>query len=386
MSRINIDAVQKGLILDEPIYTKTGALLLPRGTVLDERRIHFLKNLGVEWVEVTSKLARKSAKGASGRLTRTTAGAGDHENAPDGAGSVHDQEPPEERAFYDLLREDLLLQVNSAVIHYSQQGSHDREMSDLLALFGGLLRERNRINHLLEMKSTDAFTFKHAVNVAVLAVLTGLAMRLSEESLRMVALGGLLHDIGKKKVPPEVLFADGALSPESRRRIEEHTEHGYDTLVRDTALPEEIALMALQHHERLDGSGYPRRLQGKQIHLFSQLVGVADVFEAMTSTRNHRPGYNPVEIVEYLMGASGTLFPERIVKALLDSITIYRIGSAVQLSNGETGIVVKANPQLPSRPVVRIVFDERRMPMRHEHTVDLSQPSHTTLCIVRSYG
>ncbi|MBM7866125.1 HD domain-containing protein [Heliobacterium gestii] len=385
MSRITVDAVQKGLILDEPIYTKTGALLLPRGTVLDERHIHFLKNLGVESVEVTTKLARKNAKAANGRLTRAAAGANE-EKSHDGTPALRDQEPPETKAFYDLLREDLLVQVNSAIVHYSQEGSHDRELGDLLTLFGDLFQEHNRVQHLLEVKSTDAFTFKHCVNVAVLAVLTGLTMRLSEDSLRMVALGGLLHDIGKKKVPPEILFAEGALSPESRRRIEEHTEHGYDTLVRDTALPEEIALIALQHHERLDGSGYPRRLQGDQIHLFSQLVGVADVFEAMTSTRNYRPGFNPVEIVEYLMGASSTLFPERIVKALLDSITIYRIGSAVQLSNGATGVVVKANAKLPSRPVVRIVFDDRRMPLRHEHVVDLSQPAHTTLCIVRSFG
>ncbi|MBC9783655.1 HD-GYP domain-containing protein [Heliobacterium chlorum] len=385
MNRIHVEAIHKGLILDQHIYTKSGALLLPRGTSLNERHIPYLKNLGIEYIEVTPKLARK--KLGSFSLDRSK-DISDEEafESPILPREAEATEAVEDRDFYHLLREDLSQMVKQAVINYSQKGGHVADIEAITGMFRELVRGRNRILYLLDIKSVDAYTFRHSVNVAVLSVLVGINMGLSEGSIRNIALGGLYHDLGKKRIPPEVLWSDRPLDRESRQKIEEHPRLGYEILHRDKDIPEEVALIALQHQERMDGSGYPKRLTGDSVHLFSQIVSVADVYEAMTSSRQYRRGFNPVETVEYLMGASGVLFPERVVKALLNSITLFRIGSVIQLSNNDCGVVIQANRRLPSRPIVRIVFNEHQIPLDHEKIIDLSNPVNLSLYIIRSFN
>lgn len=359
--KIKTGDVREGMYLDAPVYSKTGLLAIARGTQLEERHITFLKKEGIREVEISVKPVTDEFS--------------------------NELKEKEGNEIYRLLREEMNLAIKNSIAHYSDILDINKESHKAINnLFREVTSKRHLLDCLFDIKSIDTFTYRHSINVMVISLLIGAAMGLSEQDYFSLGMGALFHDIGKMKVPKEILFSDSVLSEEDKRVIERHTVNGYEILIRLPDIAEEAALVALQHHERVDGTGYPHKKIKEDIHLYSHIVGIADTFEAMTSERNYRRGFNPAEIIEFLMANSGVLFDEYVTKALLVGVSIYRIGSVVQLNNNECGVVIRANPNLPSRPVLRIIFDRYQLRVRRPVIVDLATSENTTLSIVRVFG
>lgn len=360
--KIKTRDVREGMFLDAAVYSKGGQLAIPRGTQVEERHISFLKREGIIEVEISVKPIVDEFG---------------HDMGSDKDGAE----------IYRLLREELNLSIKNAITNYSDILDVHKDAHKIINnIYKDVTGKRHLLDCLFDIKSIDSFTYRHSVNVMVVSILIGSVMGLSEQDCFSLGMGALFHDIGKMKVPRDILYSENVLTNEEKIAMERHTVYGYEILIRIPDIHEDAALVALQHHERVNGSGYPHSISKGEIHLYSNVVGIADAFEAMTSGRNHRRSLLPTEIIEFLMGNSGVLFDEYVTKAILIGVSTYRIGSVVQLSNNECGVVIRTNPNLPNRPVLKIIFDKYQLRVRKPIIVDLANPENTTLSVVRVFG
>jgi HD-GYP domain-containing protein (c-di-GMP phosphodiesterase class II) len=208
---------------------------------------------------------------------------------------------------------------------------------------------------LLDMHTADNYLYVHSLNVCLYTLVLGIAHGYSKSELKVIGLGALLHDIGKTQIPAKIVQKPGMLNEEEFRLMQSHTEIGYRILKDEPNIPLLAAHCAYQHHERIDGSGYPRGLTGPQIHEYAKWLGVADSYDAMTSNRIYKKAMLPHQAVEALYVGSGTLYEQKQLELFRDRVAIYPLGLTVTLSTGESGVVVKIDPSSPQRPVVRVL-------------------------------
>ncbi|MEP6958803.1 MAG: HD domain-containing phosphohydrolase [Nitrospirota bacterium] len=198
------------------------------------------------------------------------------------------------------------------------------------------------------------------VNVAILATKVGAGLGYYGNELERLTLSGLVHDIGLFAVPQSVITKSGRLTHDERTLIEQHPELGYEAIRRAGQKYDWLAQVVRQVHERWNGQGYPNKLKGRQISEFAQIIGVVDVFDALVSPRGYRRRFFPHEAVRELVVAERTAFPREVVKALVEQLSAYPLGTSVRLTTGEVGSVVRVNAHYPLRPVVWIEGDSAR--------------------------
>ncbi|MBO8141901.1 MAG: HD-GYP domain-containing protein [Firmicutes bacterium] len=222
-----------------------------------------------------------------------------------------------------------------------------------------ILSEPRVVVNLADLRSHDSYTFGHSVDVAVLCMSVGRALGLNRPALREIGLGALLHDVGKIGIPQHILSKPGPLTTEEWAVVREHPRLGFEILRRYYEIPVPAAHIALQHHERLDGSGYPRGLHDGEIHPYARIAAVADTYDAMRSTRVYRPGRPSHEVLDFISRHRGVLFAPEVVDCLLQQVAPYPVGTSVRLNSGEVGVVAWVRQDRPDRPVVRVTADER---------------------------
>lgn len=210
---------------------------------------------------------------------------------------------------------------------------------------------------LIDIGSLADNTFSHSVSTAVYSLLIAREMGYDRAMLEKLAVGALLHDIGKTLLDPDILFKKSRLNKEEFKHIKQHTTLGYEALQRCGSLTELSRMIALTHHERLDGSGYPKGITGEALHEFSRISAIADVYDALTSDRCYREKWATNRAVDLLMENAGTQFDSDMVRIFIQEIAIYPNGSLVLLSNGCRALVKEQNRSVPLRPVVRVIRD-----------------------------
>lgn len=199
--------------------------------------------------------------------------------------------------------------------------------------------------NLIDMKKQDEFIYEHSVNVCVISSIIGKKMDLARDKVKQLAIGALLHDLGKVYVSQEILNKPASLTDQEYKQVQEHTKYGFEVLRSLADLSILSAHIAYQHHEREDGSGYPRGLPSEEIHLFAKIVAVADSFEAMTANRNYRKKVlKNDEAIRQLVKEAPQRYDATIVETLKRSVALYPVGSRVLLRSGEEAVVVKATP------------------------------------------
>jgi len=215
--------------------------------------------------------------------------------------------------------------------------------------------ERVRVVPLLvSMQAKDDYTYRHNIAVAAIASMLGRWLGLSNSEMSMLSIGAVLHDVGKMLVPEEILNKKDKLTDEEYEIMKQHTLFGYEMVKNTEGLSHRSALIALQHHEREDGTGYPNRLGSEQIDRLSKIVAVSDVFHALTSDRVYRNSSPFHEILRMMFTGALGVFDRKILllftKRLMDSL----LGCSVELSDGTIGQVVLIPPSDPTRPLIRL--------------------------------
>jgi HD-GYP domain-containing protein (c-di-GMP phosphodiesterase class II) len=235
--------------------------------------------------------------------------------------------------------------------------------------------------NMVDLRTKSDYTFCHMVNVAILSVMTGIALGYNELRLRDLGVGALLHDLGKLKVDESIYNKSDALTAQEYESIKKHSHYGFEMIRQIEDVSVLCAHIAFQHHERYDGQRYPRGLTAEEIHECARIVAVADVFDALTAQRPYRKAMLPYHAVEYLVAMAGTQFDPNLVKAFIDHIAIYPTGSIVELNTQQKAIVVSVNKMNKTRPVVRIFQDESAQRLPKPLEIDLM--THPTVFINR---
>lgn len=216
----------------------------------------------------------------------------------------------------------------------------------------------------------DEYIYQHSLQVTIYSISIARQLGYNSDEIRQIGVGAMLHDVGKMLVPFDILNKPGRLTSEEFDKMKMHARYGFDLLRSLHTISLLSAHCAFQHHERLDGSGYPRGLIDFEIHPYAKIIAVADVFDAVTSNRVYRNKMLPSQGIEIIREGSGTLYDERIVNAFQKTITIYTNGTVLLLKDGRRGIVFKQNQQLPERPWVRI-FEENNELLKATYELNL---------------
>lgn len=240
-------------------------------------------------------------------------------------------------------------------------------------IMSDIMSSRDTVVNVVDIKNYDEYTFAHSVNVCMLAVLTGRSLGYSKKELMKLGMGAILHDIGKTQLPEDILNKPGRLTDKEFDAIKKHAEYGYEILKEQPGLSSEVAVIAYQHHERYSGEGYPLGLKKDMITDYAKITGIADVYDALTSDRVYRKGYAPHEVYEMLAGQGNTSFDFNILKAFLDNIAVYPVGTILRLNTGEIAGVTKVYRGITHRPVVRVLFDANGNKVAEQNEIDLTK-------------
>lgn len=331
MRKVAVDYLRQGMRVGKPLYNSAGQVLLNAGVVLSHKYITHLKKIGVPFLYIEDNFTDDIL--------------------------IDDIIP-------DELRYKTIKEIKTVFQNQTRLGKHsfadtikvERSVQEIVT---ELINNKNAIVNLVDVRSYDDYTYAHSVNVCILAILTGIAMKQSRPVLYHLGMGALLHDMGKMHVPLEILNKPGKLTEEEFRIMKQHSTFSYQKLTQQEGISSLSARIAYEHHERHDGSGYPNGLKNNEIHILSQITGMVDMFDAITADRVYRKAFPVHEACEMIAAAGDYYFDYKLILPFLNNIAVYPLGTALELSNGSLAIVTKvANGYPANRPTVRVITNE----------------------------
>lgn len=216
-------------------------------------------------------------------------------------------------------------------------------------------RNESALISLARLKNKDDYTYMHSVAVCGLMIALAKQLSMSESDIQHAGMAGLLHDIGKARVPLEILNKPGKLTDEEYAIVQQHAQHGYEML-QEAKISDPVALdVCLHHHEKYDGTGYPKQHKGEEISIFARMGAICDVYDAVTSNRPYKEGWEPAVSLQRMAQWQGQ-FDEVIFKAFVKSLGIYPIGSTVKLKSERLAVVIDQNKESLLTPMIRVFY------------------------------
>lgn len=335
MRRVSIDSVRPGMVNAKNIYSADGRNLLAKGVAINEFHIRRLKELGVYSLYVQD-------------------------------GIVDDIVLP--KVINEKTRVEMVRAVHNVFTNLnSDRAINTRAIQNVI---GNIIEEiflnSDVLVQMTDIRSFDDYTFNHSINVCLISLMIGVTLSFSESKLRELGVGALLHDVGKIRLNKAIIDKPGTLTPWEYEEIKKHTVYGFEILKNYFEISLRSSHVAFQHHERNDGSGYPRGLLSKEIHEYARIVSVVDVYDAMISDRSYRSAFSFSRALEEIKRHIGIKFDPEVVAALMKNVARYPVGTIVQLSNGDIGVVIDVSKRNQERPVVRRFMDRSRRVVRGE--------------------
>lgn len=341
MRLVSIENVKPQVSLAKPVYDPFGRILLTKGTVLSRYYIKKLRDLKYRSVYIDDCFSI--------------------------AVTVDD-------VVSDEMRLEMMNIVQESLEHVKNgNGFAENKIKNTVSgVIEEILSNKEVLFHLTDIRCMNGHTFSHSANVCILSIMTGISMGYNSDKLNELGIGALLHDIGKAKIM-DVVNSEKKLTNELFNLIQKHSEFGWEILSRSKDIGILAAYVAWQHHERYDGTGYPRGLSGKGITEYARIVAVADVYEALATDRPYRNRMLPHEVIDYIESRQGSDFDPDIVAAFIPNIAPYPVGSLVRLNTGSQGIVVNVHKLKPIKPTVKILFDDNGTPVSGARFLDLAK-------------
>lgn len=342
MKRISIENVEAGMKVARDIYDNKGTLLLKAGVVLNRYFIERLEAISVTAVYVETP----------GLYT------------PD---------------YYpeDIVSEQMRGEITSNIERVFQkcQTADNLDIGEISymtkKLLESILSNGDVVMQTADIKVYDDYTFAHSVNVCVLSVMLGLMCGYTKPQLLELAMGAMLHDIGKIKIPLKILNKPDQLNDEEFDEIREHPKRGFNILREKSNISLKSMHIALQHHEKFDGSGYPRHLKGTDIHEYARIVAIADVFDALTANRAYRQACPIHKAYEIMMQEGDSHYDMNMLEAFFNCVAIYPIGTVLELSSGYYAVVIEVKKNFTTQPVIRIIADANKIQVYNSLPIDM---------------
>lgn len=333
MKEITVDSLRLGMIISSDIFNDLGNIILSSGTEINERHLEYFSSHKIDYVYVDDEFKNYEDLNAYKVI------------ASDKYKSInthYGQVLEEYKRFY--------FQVQSKDFRFELETLEQ----ELTPLIDNLLNDNDILGSMRLVSFRESYHFTHAVNVAMLGAMLGKWLNLGRETIQMIAMAGLLHDIGKTLVPQDLLFKTTRLTLMEMEQVKAHSKLGYDSLKTNAKIPREVLAGVLFHHERSDGSGYPSGLMEDQIPYLARIIGVVDVFDAITSDRIYKNGISSFEAFSVIKDESFSGLDPTISDVFLSNIASHFINNRVELSNGKIGEVVYVNRYALNRPLIKL--------------------------------
>lgn len=246
------------------------------------------------------------------------------------------------------------------------------ELAD--GMIDSVLRNHNALACLGRIREKDNYLMEHSINLAVLMGIFAKSMKIDRDTMHHVMVGALLHDIGKIMVPDNILHKPGKLDDDEFSRMKQHVVFSRDLLKKTPGIHPLTVDVAAQHHERIDGSGYPEGLKGCDICREGKMVAITDVYDAITADRCYHKGLAPTVALKKLLEWSGSHLDEKLVHTFIRSMGIFPVGSLVMMESGRLAIVIEASEKDQTRPIVKVIYHSRLKQYIPAEIIDLSKP------------
>ena len=334
---------QPGMMIDQAIIDRAGRVLIARRTRLEDFHIDALKKMGVTGIYTCE--GTEDVKPAEADQTQ---------QLPEPLQKKYDQVKVKDPAKVQISES-----VRSRVaqgVQYLYQDTQSADFTNASRSITDDLLKAIEDNDAVAvdigaLKVSDEYTFKHSVDVATMSMIVARKYGLDDQQVYEIGIAGLLHDIGKSKIPNEILNKAARLTDEEFAIMKQHSVYGYRILQPKEDLSTEIKLGVLQHHEKINGKGYPMGVTGDKIDLFARLISISDIYDALVTERPYKKAYSQRDAVEMIMSMTMEL-DITAMKSFLESMILYPVDSIVELSNGEQARVVKNIPHYILRPMV----------------------------------
>lgn len=238
-------------------------------------------------------------------------------------------------------------------------------------MIDSVLRNQDAMAWLVYLRKRDEYAYQHSIASSVWAVILGRHLGFDREALDNLAMGGMLLDVGKARIPREIILKPGRLDDVEFSLMKKHVALGVNMVKSTPGVNANVLAMIESHHERHDGSGYPKGLAGADIPVFGRIAGIVDCFDAMTTRRPYAPAKSSYDVIRELNGLAGTLFQRELVEQFVQALGMFPTGSLVELNTGEVAIVVEQNRVRRLRPKLLVLLDPGKVALASPPTVDL---------------
>ncbi len=361
LARIPVDGLKPGMYVhDLGVHWGMHPFLHSRFE-LDQGAIEKLRKLGLKEIVIDSgrgKAATTTASGPTAEEEEQAVTA--HEEAAGEPGEITREA---RRVIRNLLAD---ARAGKAV----DVKDVDQASAELSA---SLTKDRDAMLALGRIRSCDGYTYQHSVNSGVLFMAFAKYLGFPEAKVRLLGTAGMLHDIGKVFIADHILTKPGKLTDEEYKTIQTHAFKGGELLRNTDGVDPLVTKVAEQHHERVDGTGYPCRLERKRLSLEVQIASIIDVYDALTAVRAYHKGRPPTEGLAMIMKNAGTAFDDKLTQHFVRCIGVYPPGSLVRLTMDRLAVVLEPRENHPYRPLVRIIYDiQNSRELDRPYTVDLS--------------
>ena len=363
MKLVSVDDLMPRMIAAEDVYAPgpKNSPIIRCGTTLNKAIIATLKQRLVSSVLISEQISPpQEDSAASQQIIVSAHGSQIQKPPPLVTPEMRDDAIRTLQEIFEMLS----AHDNFLDSHIPEIFSHVDEI--VAGLVSSLSSDKASIVNIQNLKSPDDYIYHHSLSVAVLSVAIGEHMGLENPCLLELCKCALLHDIGKSVVPIEIIYKPARLSHNELSIMKNHALAGYQYLLENIIGNSDIWQGVLHHHERIDGHGYPYGFKGGEIPIFSRIIAVADVYDALTSNRPYRDSMQPAEALEYIMGGIDTSFDYNVVKSFVRKLELYPIGSYLLLSNKKIGVVV--NNEFQMRPVVQLVDTGESLDLATDHS------------------
>lgn len=341
MKRVRSSELRPGMKTAEDVFSYNNQLIVPKGTVLDDKvitRLEFYSVLAVRVAEENDVEENVS----SGEISEN---------------SSYSQKIKSSKQFQEFERSFLKNTENfkdslMTIVNDNAEVDSRQLLDSITSMVSEDMTSISVFDMLHNMRQYDDFTYMHSMNVALISNVFAKWLGMSDKEVEIATLGGLLHDVGKLKIPDNIMRKPDRLSPAEYNIIKTHSLQGYNIL-KDKKIDENVKLCALMHHERCDGTGYPLGLLGEKLNEYSKIVAIADVYDAMTAARIYRGPLCPFKVIGIFESEGLQKYDSHYILTFLEHIATTYMNNRVRLNNGEEGDVIFMNKNQYSRPMIK---------------------------------
>jgi len=329
-----------GSSLARPIISNCGQILIAGNSKISENTIKKFKRFGIKSVYIKTEVANDIYDIITDEIRKT---------------NIH--------KFKSFIKGLNLKLDKNRKINIRKEIKLDKELKEkIIEIAWDLIKNINYSNKIkfVDIKSIEDYLYEHQINICILSVYMGKKLKFNDKKLEKLAVASLICDFGNLLLDSEKYLSNKILSKNERKEFEKHTQLGYDFFHNETDFKITEIIPIIEHHERVNGSGYPRGVRGDQMHIFSKIIAIADVYDALTSDRLHRLAFSQSDAVKMLMNDAGILYDSEITKLFIENIIPYPTGTRVLLSTNDIGIVTHEKESVFDLPIVAVLNGERK--------------------------